>query len=507
MIINTNVMALNTNRQLGINETNTAKSLEKLSSGYRINRAGDDAAGLAISEKMRGQIRGLQQASRNAQDGISLIQTAEGALQETEDILQRMRELAVQAANGTLADGDRQAIQDEVDQLVAEIDRIAETTEFNTKSLLDGTFTTSFQIGANAAQNVEVSIGKMDAKTLGVTDQSTSEAAKVVNPTNLLGVRSVDLEAGVEVGNYTLSIVSDGATNATVSLYLKDAEGNVVAENEGFDPTGFSATNFEVVTLGKVGTFASDVHLVVDVVTATAEWTALSGMAAYQTVTTAIEVSGQGIDLTAPSSGEIDAIDLIAGKLDEGSYRISITEDGTNTVGKIQVDVDGTYVDLVDSSGLVYTTGPIDGTNGGNYTITFKDLSGNQATLSFQVEAIAGNVDIDFDYVIGSGAGDSIDVSSSTSAAELAITAVNNAIEQVSTQRASMGAYQNRLEHTIKNLDTSAENLQASESRIRDVDMATQMVEFTKQNILQQAATAMLAQANQAPQNVLQLLR
>jgi flagellin len=505
-------MALNTNRQLGINETNTAKSLEKLSSGYRINRAGDDAAGLAISEKMRGQIRGLQQASRNAQDGISLIQTAEGALQETEDILQRMRELAVQAANGTLADGDRQAIQDEVDQLVLEIDRIATTTEFNTKSLLDGTFTTSFQIGANSGQNMSVNIGKVDAKTLGVTDQSESSAAKVVNSANLLGVRSVDLSADVAVGKYTLNIVSDG-DGTGVSLYLKNSDGEVVAKNENYDPAGLT-NNYDVVTLSDEG-LGSTVDLIIDSATASVEWAALAGMAAYQTVSTAIEVSSQGIDLET-NTAEIGAIDLVAGRLaDEDAegnaitYRIAMTSDGTDAVGKFQYSVDGgaNFTDLVDDEGLVYTTGPIDAAGGGNYTVTFKDAMGNQATLAFQVDSIAGDTDFDFAYVIGSGSGSSIDVSSSTTAADLAIDTIDAAIVEVSTQRAALGAYQNRLEHTIKNLDTSSENLSASESRIRDVDMATEMVEFTKQNILQQAATAMLAQANQAPQNVLQLLR
>lgn len=270
MRINNNVNAMNTYRQLTVNNVNTGKSLEKLSSGFRINRAGDDAAGLSISEKMRGQIRGLQQASRNAQDGISLIQTAEGGLNETHSILQRMRELAVQAANDTNVTADRDSIKAELDELAGEITRIANQTEFNTQNILN-TGTYNFQVGANSGQVITLSITDMKATTLGVN-----------------------------------------ASNLTVDTY----------------------TN------------------------------------ATQTIST-----------------------------------------------------------------------------------------------------------------------------------------INDAIEDVSTMRSTLGAVQNRLEHTITNLDTGAENLQAAESRVRDVDMAKEMMNFTKNNILNQAATAMLAQANQQPQGVLQLLR
>lgn len=270
MRINHNISALNTYRQLSFNNTQAAKNLEKLSSGYRINRAGDDAAGLAISEKMRGQIRGLEMAQKNAQDGISLIQTAEGALTETHAILQRMRELAVQAANDTNVSADRTAIQEEINALVSEINRIAQNTEFNTQKLLDGTFTNkTFHIGANSGQGITISIDSMKAADLGV------DALKVSNNTD----------------------------------------------------------------------------------------------------------------------------------------------------------------------------------------------------------------------------------------ANSAITSINTAIEKVSTQRSKLGAIQNRLEHTINNLGATSENLTAAESRIRDVDMAKEMMEFTKNNILSQAAQAMLAQANQVPQGVLQLLR
>ena len=339
MRINNNLMAINTHRQLGITNTAGAKSMEKLSSGYRINRAGDDAAGLSISEKMRAQIRGLTMASKNAQDGISLIQTAEGALNESHSILQRMRELAVQAANDTNVDVDRASLQAEIDQLAQELTRIAENTEFNTQKLLDGTFKDAkFHIGANSGQNISLSIGKMDAVTLDV-----GQKVVTASPETLTGTG----------GETIATFYSAGATIRSATSTVEA----VIAEVSGYYDTN----------------------------------------------------------------------------------------------GDLFRAVDSAY-----DEGLTMTLG-ID--------------------IRTQAEA------------------------------DSAITTINNALEQVSAERSKLGAYQNRLEHTINNLDNVAENLQASESRIRDVDMAKEMMEFTRQNILQQAATAMLAQANQAPQSVLQLLR
>ncbi|MBS4195502.1 flagellin Hag [Lederbergia citri] len=322
MIINHNIAALNTHRQLGAAFNAQSKSMEKLSSGLRINRAGDDAAGLAISEKMRAQVKGLDQATRNAQDGISLIQTAEGALNETHSILQRMRELAVQASNDTNTATDRGEIQKEINQLTSEINRIANTTEFNTKALLSGgaaggaagtKFTATFQIGANMSQAMEVEIFKMDAEALG-----------------LVGTKNSSHVSGASVGALTK------------------------------------------------GT-----------------------------------------------------------KVDKAKYA---ADDGVNN------GTDNTKI------------------------------------------------------------GAALDVSDHEKATA-AIKAIDNALETVSAQRSSLGAFQNRLEHTINNLGASSENLTAAESRIRDVDMAKEIMEQTKSSILSQAAQAMLAQANQAPQGVLQLLR
>ncbi|MBN6885299.1 flagellin [Cytobacillus horneckiae] len=320
MIINNNISALNTYRQLGVNNGAGAKAMEKLSSGLRINRAGDDAAGLAISEKMRAQVRGLDQASRNSQDGISMIQTAEGALQETQNILQRMRELATQAANDTNVGVDRNEIQKEINELTTEINRISETTEFNSQKMLnsgdttDG-FTATFQVGANNGQSMTINIQNMSAAALGLT--GTADA--------------------------------DHAQGQSVINHLGDTDyGNV----------------------------------------ANAKYTTEAGVST--------EVAGD-----AKVSG------------------LSVSDNET---------------------------------------------------------------------------------------ASAAVKAINDAIETVSAQRSNLGAFQNRLEHTISNLNNSSENLQAAESRIRDVDMAKEVMELTRTNILSQASQAMLAQANQKPQAVLQLL-
>jgi len=376
MRIANNIMALNAHRQLTINHDMAAKAMERLSSGLRINRAGDDAAGLAISEKMRGQVRGLRMAQKNAQDAISLIQTAEGALQESHAILQRMRELAVQAANDTNTNADRFEIQKEINQLAEELTRIGNTTEFNTMKLLNGSYNGRFHIGANANQYIDVSINDMRAESLGV------------------------------VATARVQTVDAGTTNM-------DAE-----KNQGLDNL-------------KGGSYVVDV-------------------AADGTVT--LYANGKNIG---------------KGTLQDGAESVDITVEDTSY--------------LVDSD---------------NKTITI----GIEDTGVDTVATDPGQITIN---VLEAGQGISVMTQKD---ADAAITKIQAALDRVSAERSKLGAYQNRLEHTIANLGVSAENLQAAESRIRDVDMAAEMMNFTKYQILQQASTAMLAQANLAPQSVLQLL-
>lgn len=382
-------MAMNTHRQLGMNNVAGQKSIEKLSSGFRINRAGDDAAGLAISEKMRGQIRGLNQASRNAQDSISLIQTAEGALNETHAILQRMRELAVQAANDTNTKVDRGEIQKEIDQLTTEIDRIANTTEFNTQKLLDGS-----KKGLVAPQDAEI-------------------------------IFENNSRADLQVASAAISAGSAIATGGTITITRVSAS------------TGFAATDFHI------GNPANVSAVLVSGTSITWQGVALNNFF----------VSGSLTDLDVGESITIS----IKAKVDESKDISSAfsMQIGANTGQNITVGMNSMKAEALGLRGT------------DNKALDITDY--HKATA--------------------------------------AITTINNALETVSAERSKLGAVQNRLEHTIKNLDTSAENLQASESRIRDVDMAKEMMEFTKNSILQQAATAMLAQANQAPQSVLQLLR
>lgn len=395
MRINHNIAALNTYRQLtGVN-TASSKSLEKLSSGYRINRAGDDAAGLAISEKMRGQIRGLDQASRNAQDGISMIQTAEGGLNETHSILQRMRELAVQASNDTMEAGDRTAIGEELKSLCAEIDRIGNTTQFNGKNLLNGSLSTS-----------------------------------------------IDATSTLEVGDTLATAV--GVTIAEISV--SDAAGGTTYT---FSGSGTTLT--------------------------------LTGNGKTQSLTV-------GAMTTAESSQELNFADLgISVKLvSQGN----VAATGANIV----TDVGTAGLTVVTAAGSTSATFAIGANSGQTMNVSFSDMRaselGDASDLNTLVGTVAANSVVD-----------------TVAKAQTLITEMDAAIVDVSSQRGVLGAAQNRLEHTINNLNTSAENLTASESRIRDVDMAKEMMEFTKNNILSQAATAMLAQANQQPQMVLQLLQ
>jgi len=387
MIINHNITALNTHNKLSSATAAQGKSMEKLASGLRINKAGDDAAGLAISEKMRSQVRGLDQASRNAQDGISLIQTAEGALNETHDILQRMRELAVQSSNDTNTDVDRNELQKEVNQLAQEVTRISENTEFNTKNLMgENGFNGKIHIGANTNQDITLNINDMGAKAL-----------------NVVGVKGADVAAEkLTVNNktadeYTITYTAAGdkddaavtettavvdKDNKTITVTLKQAAGDTT------DPGAITATNDELAK-------------------------------------------------ALAKTGVVDA--------------------------KVTNSADATTAATIPAADVTVSAGVKDATVG-------------------------------------------IDISTQESASA-AITTITSSIETVSAERSKLGATQNRLEHTINNLKTSSENLTAAESRIRDVDMAKEMMNQTKNSILAQAAQAMLAQSNQTPQGVLQLLR
>ena len=502
MIINHNLMAMNAHRQLSINNTAGSKSLEKLSSGYRINRAGDDAAGLAISEKMRGQIRGLNQASRNAQDGISLIQTAEGALNETHSILQRMRELAVQAATDTNTDADRAKIQAEVDQLAAEITRISNTTEFNTRNLLAGGLNTTFHIGANEGQNVKLNIMAMDAFSLGV-------AADAINGTLASG--AVDIEAVTVTGTGGAAIVSGNTITVSAAYVSGSAATSAVMAGTSAVATLASGDAGNLVLSIDGGSSISialasgddNTAILTKINNALGSGATASLSGGHLVITSASTGSTSSVEvLSSSTAGTLAALGLQVTKVTgadatEDSYTITLS---SSISGVADLEITGVKADTTTITGtgayagLVLTTdGEIDENLAGTITMSVAKSSAavtdSGGAITTAAKAAAG-----------------INVSTQA-AADKAITIINDALEKVSAERSKLGAMQNRLEHTIANLDTSAENLQASESRIRDVDMAKEMMEFTKNSILQQAATAMLAQANQQPQTVLQLLR
>lgn len=454
MRINHNIAALNTFRQLSANNTNGNKSIEKLSSGLRINRAGDDAAGLAISEKMRGQIRGLEMASKNAQDGISMIQTAEGALNETHSILQRMRELAVQAASDTNNSSDRAEIQKEINQLKAEVNRISSDTEFNTKKLLNGEMgkVASKTGGTAVLQNLQVTGDSIDtgAYSIAVTAAGTNaetvtSGASAITATPF-GTDDADITVGdgVLYGSYSLTVSDFGAGSANFTLTGPDGTVTVAnGQNVIVDLTiGGITFDFSTQNVTKDGTLQFD-----------------------------LQATGLSLTLSGDATATITNLTYGGETLNLGGFEFSL---------KTGFGVDANVAEY----------------NVINRAVKFHIGANQDQNTSLSVNNMSATA-------LGINA---VDVSTQIGANN-AITTMQTAIDNISSERAKLGAIQNRLEHTINNLGTSAENLTAAESRIRDVDMAKEMMEFTKNSILAQAAQAMLAQANQQPQGVLQLLR
>jgi flagellin len=500
MRINHNISALNAYRQLTINNSSMQKSLEKLSSGFRINRAGDDAAGLAISEKMRGQIRGLEQASRNAQDAISLIQTAEGALNETHSILQRMRELAVQAANDTATVDDRVKIQSEVDQLAKEITRISNTTEFNTKNLMAGGLNNTFHIGANEGQNISLAIKAMDASTLGVARDVHIAALD----SNSYGLKEATLDPTSTIPLGTGKITAADVSSATSG----SVTGSGAASKAGAGSLQLKIDG-TTVTVNFDGTETDLAAQVTAINTA-------ANSALGTTGQTYASLDGSNVlTITSLTTGSSSTVEVLNSSTVSVLSSLKLTAGQTGT-GKDAGTIDVTFTDSASNATTVNIKANASTIDFGNGLVITKDVSANNAALLANGStgvAITIQNDTSYAAVLNSDGSVSkeayvaggINVLDQKSASS-AITVIDKAIKTVSEERSKLGAYQNRLEHTINNLGTASENLTAAESRIRDVDMAKEMMEFTKQNILNQAATAMLAQANMLPQSVLKLL-
>ena len=454
MVVQHNLTAMNSNRMLGLTTKTQAKSTEKLSSGYKINRAADDAAGLSISEKMRKQIRGLTQASSNAQDGISAVQTAEGALNEVQDMLQRMNELAVKAANGTMSENDRTYIQNEVDQLTTEIDRVAETTKFNETYLLKGDKT--------AASDYTFSYGA----TAGTT--------------------SYTLKDGVTLFDENGKKVEAGTVLDTTKKYYKDYKAGTAAADGDFNGTTDTDTNKNVLYDGDTGEKFE------------AGKVQYKDKAKYYSTKTGTEQDPK--DAAFSTS-----------KLDNAYYDKDGNKIAENALSNYLKTTDGNTINVKDGVKLYDANGNDVTANVQGTQFSAKATTG-ALTLSLHVGADAtSNNQISLDITAMSAerlgvAGLKVDGSDDTNALN-AIDTIKEAIQKVSTQRSTLGAVQNRLEHTINNLDNVVENTTSAESQIRDTDMATEMVKYSNNNILSQAGQAMLAQSNQANQGVLSLLQ
>ena len=609
MVVQHNMSAMNANRNLGITATNLSKSTEKLSSGYKINRAGDNAAGLAISEKMRGQIRGLDQASSNSEDGISMIQTAEGALTETHSILQRMRELSVQAASDTNTDDDRTQIQNEIDQLTQEVDRIATTTEFNTKKLIDGSAKGAVTEKAGKA-NVDATFSNSNVSAAITTDGSakaaftdvirvevtedfsagkatkssdtisTAEVKDAIDnaadiPTNLQKAQAAkekttsDLSDAKKALDAAISDAIKGATASTANTVktgvteeqLKEAVYALVETEKGLAVAG-SETDGEVaastLTAPTTGKSVADLKALCNTAAPTALTTAIDNYAKFYVQDKAQQ---DAVDKYQKQSDILANTDLVSAYAD----LTSLTTTAAGNDGVTQEDIDkaqAKFDSLAGASNVLNVTdlfgasksenfeiaSKVDDDN--NLTITLKNKEGDDTVITIsnadklkagdvititaqemvETEQAATGKDA-FRLQVGANAGQEValginsmkakdlnivqtkegvegkalDVTSQSSAS-LAVNAYDMAIQKVSTERAKMGAMQNRLEHTIAYLDTSAENLQSAESSLRDTDMAEEMTRYSKSNILQQAGQSMLAQANQSTQGVLSLL-
>ena len=493
MVVQHNLTAMNSNRMLGVTTKTQAKSTEKLSSGYKINRAADDAAGLSISEKMRKQIRGLTQASSNAQDGISAVQTAEGALNEVQDMLQRMNELAVKSANGTNSETDRDYIQNEIDQLTTEIDRVSETTKFNETYLLKGdqNATKDYTYTYNTAT------GKAAEVKLPTTDSNNGNKLTVTfDPATASG--EAQNEVAKLIRDQGFSVTSSSEKNATdpakfdnsITLKLNGTEKYKVVEQtagsvyEIQDNTGkkIASINLTVNNGGTVGVGQTDKFTKVGTETITAS-SATAGYGNGETMKY-YDKDGNGIPENALDS----------------YFTSSTNAAGTTITTSARSDAKNVY----DALGNKLTP---DST-----LVTAKqDLTGALSlTLHVGADATSNNqISVNLDAMSAKGLGVNglkVDDADDTNARD-AIETIKEAIQKVSTQRSALGAVQNRLEHTINNLDNVVENTTSAESQIRDTDMATEMVKYSNNNILAQAGQAMLAQANQSNQGVLSLLQ
>lgn len=482
-VINTNVSSLNAQRNLMSSGSTLQTALQRLSSGLRINSAKDDAAGLAISSRMSAQVRGLNQAIRNANDGISLSQTAEGALGETSNMLLRMRDLAVQSANDTNSGTDRAAMQQEVSQLQQEINRIANETQFNGKNLLDGTFTAqNFQVGANANQTVQISMTSAQATAIGNntlastgTGTAAVAAAAAVPAANTIAAQTLTVSGSIGTQNVNVAL-GDTAKAIAASVNALSASTGVAA----------TATTTATATVSAAGTYTFNLYgsnaaavAISAQVVSTSDLTGLADAINGKAASTGITASASGANLTLTSAQGYDI--GLENVLEAGGGTLSVTGgSGAARVLGAAVGTDSTRLagSVSFQSSSAYSVGT-------NTTGTLFAAAANASALS----SVAS-------MNVGTQAG-----------ANSAISVVDGALGYINSMRASLGAVQNRIESTISNLSATSENLSAAQSRIQDADYAKETANMTRSQVLQQAGMAMLAQANALPNQVLTLLR
>ncbi|WP_350634956.1 flagellin [Pseudoalteromonas sp. GW168-MNA-CIBAN-0100] len=475
--VNTNVSSLNAQRNLSQSGSDLATSMERLSSGMRINSAKDDAAGLQISNRLTSQVNGLGVAQRNANDGISMAQTAEGAMSASTDILQRMRELALQSANGSNSDSDREALQKEVSALQTELTRISDTTSFGSQNLLDGTFgTKSFQVGANANETISMSLGSIAASDIGTNQVllgGSGLGAAVAGPAN-----------GV------------GAVTGAISITGKDGLATAFDTTAGVEADSL-ATNINAKT-SSTGVSA-DARTVASI----------SGLSAAGA--TSFSLNGSTISATTSSTSDYASL---ATAINEKSGTHGVTATVDDTLGLVLTDESGKDIEILGMTGATATIQGVEH-DGKTLNATTALTTAAAATIGGSIklnstESFAVTADATADTTTAAQVSDSVNVSSvdlgTATGAQNALDIIDGALADIDSQRASLGAIQNRFDYTISNLANIEENVSASRSRIQDTDFATETAEMTKNQILQQAGTSILSQANQLPQAALSLL-
>ena len=526
MVVQHNLTAMNSNRMLGVTTSTQAKTTEKLSSGYKINRAADDAAGLAISEKMRKQIRGLTQASANAQDGISAVQTAEGALTEVHDMLQRMNELAVKAANSTQSESDRKAVQAELDQLTTEIDRVAETTKFNETYLLKGDTTATAVKGYNFSYKPVGDPDDTNPKNV-ISTITMASAGKhngtgiTITPTDMQQTDKVN--ASAEDINFLLKSIRDQGLSVTALSEWNptggdDGKGGPKDTKYTLALNGDAAKKFTVITTketgkdpeaGATGARESAVFEIRDasgnkLMEVNVKGYTRTAAAAGDVFTDTVTMTASSVSAFEKKTDRAQYYDKDGNKISENALDnyVAVNTPAKGSTAAVIAQKAGTK--LYDALGNEATFNPkyINAIQDKTATLRFGLHVGSDATRNNQI-----TLNIDSMSAKGLGLiGLRVDGANDTNALS-AVATIKAALDKVSAQRSDLGAVQNRLEHTINNLGNVVENTTSAESAIRDTDMATTMVQFSNNNILAQAGTSMLAQANQSNQSVLSLLQ